>query len=91
MIEPYKSKTLIGIKKSLGQLKKALSMVEDNKYCMDIIQQLRAVEGLLRSSSTHVLESHLHTCASKAFTSTNHNDRKKLISELVATFKVIKK
>ncbi len=54
MIEPYKSKSITGTKKALGQLKKTLTMIEKDAYCMDVIQQIRAVEGLLKSTSAHI-------------------------------------
>ena len=91
MIEPYQSKTLIGTKKALGQLKKVQTMIEEGAYCMDIIQQIRAVEGLLNAMSANALESHLHTCGQRAFTSNDPKTQAKIIDELVAAFKAAKK
>lgn len=91
MIEPYKSKTLTGTKKALGQLKKVQQMIEDDAYCMDILQQIRAVEGLLASVSTQALESHLHTCGQRAFSSNDKKTQNKIIDELVTAFKAAKK
>ena len=91
MIEPYKSKALIGSKKAMGQLKKVAQMIEDNAYCMDVIQQIRAVEGLLSSLSANALESHLNTCAQRAFNSNNRKEQSKVIDELVTAFKASKK
>ncbi len=91
MIEPYKSKTLTGSKKALGQLKKVQQMIEDGAYCMDIIQQIRAVEGLLAAISSNALESHLHTCGQRAFSSKDTKTQNKIIDELVTAFKAAKK
>jgi DNA-binding FrmR family transcriptional regulator len=91
MIEPYKSKATTGAKKALGQLKKVNQMIEDEAYCMDLLQQIRAVEGLLASLSTNILESHLHTCGSRAFSSKDKNLHKKIIDELIVAFKASKK
>lgn len=91
MIEPYKSKTLTGAKKALGQLKKVQKMIEENSYCMDVIQQVRAVEGLLNAISANALESHLHTCGQRAFTSDDPKTQAKVIDELVTAFKAAKK
>jgi CsoR family transcriptional regulator, copper-sensing transcriptional repressor len=91
MIEPYKSKAAIGGKKALGQLKKVLSMIEDDAYCMDVIQQIRAVQGLLHSVAAQSLDSHLHTCANRAFSSDDKKEQEKIIQELVGAFKASKK
>jgi CsoR family transcriptional regulator, copper-sensing transcriptional repressor len=91
MIEPYKSKAITGAKKALGQLKKVLTMLKDDEYCMDIIQQIRAVEGLISSISAQALESHLNTCGHRAFKSKDKKEQEKIIKELVVAFKTTKK
>jgi len=87
MIEPYKAKSTTGAKKAAGQLSKVLQMLGDDAYCMDIIQQVRAVEGLLDAVSSNILESHLHTCACKALGSKNNCDDEKIIKEIITAFK----
>lgn len=87
MIEPFKSKAITGAKKAQGQLKKVLEMLEEDKYCIDIVQQIKAVEGLLNSLSANVMESHLNSCAGKALNSQNEDDRKKVIDEIVTAFR----
>ncbi len=91
MIEPYKSKSVTGAKKAAGQLKKVLELLESDAYCMDILQQVRAVNGLLDSLASNVLESHLQSCAGKALTSKNEKERDKVISELVVAYKAAQK
>lgn len=91
MIEPYKSKSRTGAKKAVGQLNKVLQMIEDDAYCMDLLQQIRAVEGLLNSLSANILESHLHTCGARAFSTDDKKQHKKIIDELIVAFKAAKK
>ncbi len=91
MIEPYKSKASTGAKKALGQLKKVTQMIEEDAYCMDLLQQIRAVEGLLTSLSSNILESHLQTCGARAFSSKDKKEHKKIIDELIIAFKASKK
>lgn len=66
-------------------------MIDDEAYCMDILQQIRAVEGLLTGVSAQVIESHLHTCGQKVFKSNNKKEQGKIIKELVLAFKASKK
>jgi DNA-binding FrmR family transcriptional regulator len=91
MIEPYKAKSITGSKKAIGQLNKVLKMIEEDVYCMDLLQQIRAVEGLLRSLSANILESHLHTCGQRAFSTDDKQQQEKIIQELVTAFKASKK
>ncbi len=48
-----------------GHLKKVLSMVEDDTYCIDILNQSKAVQQALRKVDELVLDRHLRSCAVK--------------------------
>lgn len=49
-----------------GHLKKVREMVEEGKYCPDIIQQSTAVQNALRKVDELLLEGHLRECVSQA-------------------------
>ena len=72
-------------------MNKVLTMLEADEYCMEIMQQIRAVEGLLKSLSSNVLEGHLKSCATKAFVGSNKKQHKTIIDELMFAFKAAKK
>lgn len=77
-----KDKASISVKKALGTLNKILGMIEEDKYCPDIIQQVDAAIGLLKSSKKTLLIGHLDHCV-------EHNlkeDKTKAIDELVRIF-----
>lgn len=82
---------MTGAKKAIGQLNKILNMIEEGAYCMDLLQQIRAVEGLLNSLSANILESHLQTCGKAAFSSSEKKQHQKIINELIVAFKAAKK
>ena len=65
MIDPYKSKAVTNLRKVSGQIDRVLKMIEQDKYCMDIAQQVNAALGLLEKTNHYVLESHLVTCSEK--------------------------
>jgi CsoR family transcriptional regulator, copper-sensing transcriptional repressor len=69
---------------SLGHLKKVMSMVENDNYCIDIIHQSQAVQKALRETDQLILENHLITCATEAF-KTGKSD--KAVEELVTVFR----
>ena len=50
------------INKIQGQLNGIKNMIEDDKYCNDILIQLLATEKAIRSLSNLLLDNHFHTC-----------------------------
>ena len=59
MIEPYKKKALIAVKKTTSLSGKIQKMIDEGKYCMDILQQIKSAQGLLNSAFELTLQSHL--------------------------------
>ena len=45
-----------------GQVGGVCKMIEDNRYCGDVLTQLAAIDGALRSVEQIVLQNHLETC-----------------------------
>jgi len=82
MIEPYASAALHAAKKARGHIDRVIKMMEEKKYCMDVIQQSNAAIGILRNANNSILESHLHTCGKK-LASLKLSERKKFIQELI--------
>ncbi len=82
MLEPYTTQSKIALKKAKGQLEKALSMLEEGRYCMDIIQQSNAALGLIKSANLLMLESHLKSCGIK-LASLKKDEQEKFIKEII--------
>ncbi|OGH69288.1 MAG: hypothetical protein A3I29_02905 [Candidatus Magasanikbacteria bacterium RIFCSPLOWO2_02_FULL_44_11] len=72
------------LKISLGHLKKVISMVEDEAYCIDIIHQSKALQKALKETDQVILENHLSTCAAKAI---REGKEKKAIAEIMDIIK----
>ncbi len=49
-----------------GQLKGVRRMIEDRRYCIDILSQIRAVVGALEQVQLGVLEKHVHHCVKES-------------------------
>lgn len=66
-----------------GQVKGIKKMVEEDRYCNDVLMQLSAIEKSIQSLSNHILERHLYTCVS------NHLEQGDLavLDELTSLFK----
>lgn len=69
------------LKTARGQLDGLLKMVEEDRYCVDISNQLLAVEALLRRANREVLTAHLRHCVQAAV---DEGDAQGKIEELVS-------
>ena len=66
-----------------GQIDGVLKMIEDNRYCMDIMMQLQAVESLGHKGQREVLRGHLSGCVQDAFETGDQNEREQKIAEII--------
>lgn len=73
---------IISLKKARGSLDQVIKMVEDSRYCIEIMQQNLAVIGLLKSAHQALLARHLNTCFRNAMASKNEAIKKKMIDEI---------
>ena len=68
----------------LGQVEGIKKMIDDKRYCTDILMQLRAVRSALKSVESTILQRHLQHCVAQSFAS--DTDRNKKIEELKMLF-----
>lgn len=71
------------LQKAHGHLGKVIKMVEEDKYCIEIMQQNLAVQGFLKSIDALILENHLKTCLKEAILSRNEEKQEKIVKEIV--------
>lgn len=83
-------KTIIALKKAQSHLGKVIEMLEDQKYCVDVLQQNLAVIGLLKAANSRILEGHLNSCFAAAMRGTNEARKKEMIEEILAINKLNK-
>jgi DNA-binding FrmR family transcriptional regulator len=83
-----KQKSLINFKKASSSLEKIKKMVENNEYCIDIMQQNLAVIGLLKSAHQLLLEGHLRSCFKNAMESRNEKRKQTMIQEIIKVTKI---
>lgn len=66
-------------------------MIEDDAYCIDIMQQNLAVIGLLKSAHQMLMEGHLKSCFSHAMQSNRVDKKEKMIEEILQVTKLFSK
>ncbi|MBI2448519.1 metal-sensing transcriptional repressor [Candidatus Microgenomates bacterium] len=86
-----KEKTIINFKKAQSSLGKIVKMVEDDKYCIDIMQQNLAVIGLLKSAHQMLMEGHLHSCFQQAISTKNEKKKRLMTEEILQVTKLANK
>src|SRR3954449_1388477 len=62
----HKDDLLKRLRRMEGQVRGLQQMVEDDRYCLDIVQQTQAVSAAARELALLVLEDHLRGCVSEA-------------------------
>ncbi len=83
--------TLTALKKAKTSLDRIITMVEENKYCINIIQQNLSVMGLLKSVNSKLLESHLSSCFVEWVKSNDKDRLDKMIAEISMIVKTAQK
>ena len=70
-----------------GQIKGIKRMIEEDRYCSDVLMQLSAVENSIKSLSNHVLENHLYTCVANDLEA----GKVEIVDEMISLFKKFNK
>jgi len=86
MREAEKRDLLQRLKTIEGHLRGIQRMVEEDRYCVDILKQTRAVQNALHKVDAAILENHLQTCVTRALRSENEEERARVIEELMDVY-----
>lgn len=74
------------INRIIGQLNGIKRMMEDGRYCPDILVQTRASVSAIHALESRIFESHLRHCVTTALSSKDKTDADRKIEELVDLF-----
>lgn len=78
-----KPKVLNRLSRIEGQVRGIGRMVEDDRYCVDLLTQLQAVRAALTRVESEVLKDHLDHCVMEAMTGDDMAERKAKAGELI--------
>ena len=70
------------LKRIEGQVRGLARMVEDDRYCIDIVTQLSAVRAALRRAEEEILADHVAHCVEQAITSGSKAEQRRKVAEL---------
>lgn len=79
-----KERLKLRLAKATGHLNAVNRMVDEKKYCIDVLHQLKAVQAALDKISEEILKQHLETCVVEAI---RNQDERRVIDELIQVFR----
>lgn len=82
-----RKQALIGLKKAKTSLENTINMIEEDKYCIDVIQQNLAAIWLVKSANLRLLEKHLGSCF---LTAAKSNDTEKMDEMILELLTIVK-
>jgi DNA-binding FrmR family transcriptional regulator len=83
MAKPSKDSCLKRLSRIEGQVRGLMRMVEEERYCIDIVTQIAAVRAALRRVEEEVLRDHIAHCVEHAIVGGNAADQRRKIKEIM--------
>lgn len=90
-VHPSYKKHIDALKRIEGQIRGVQKMVEENRYCVDILTQLTAVGSAVASVQNNILEKHFDTCFKTALEKGSATERKMKLEEVLKILKTFRK
>lgn len=67
-----------------GQVRAVQKMIDEGRYCIDVVRQTRAAQSALASLERLILQDHIDTCVQHALEGDDLDARRDKVEELVA-------
>ncbi len=84
LIQDTKPKLLNRLNRVEGQVRGIARMVEEDRYCIDVLTQIRAVRAALAKVESEMLKAHLDHCIEGAIVSGDAKEQRQKAAELIA-------
>ena len=78
-----KQKAMVSLKTAKGQIEGIINMIEDDRYCVDISNQILAAQSLLKRANMLILRQHMERCVKEACHYGNADEK---IEEVIGIF-----
>lgn len=85
-MKPRHKNCLSRLSRIEGQVRGVSRMIEEERYCIDILIQLRTVKAALNKVENEILKDHADHCVADAMKSGNDKEQRKKLDELVDLF-----
>ena len=81
-----KEATIKRLKRIEGQVRGIVRMIEEERYCIDTLQQMQAIKSALARVEDAILKDHAATCVATALASGKENEQRRKFEELIDLF-----
>lgn len=78
---------LVALRRIEGQIRGVQRMVEEGRYCIDILRALGAAVGALKAVEAEILKGHLNACVKHALEGTSKREKEAKLTEIYEVFK----
>ena len=83
MAHPDHTDNIVALRRIEGQVRGVQKMIENRKYCIDILTQIQAIKGSLSRVEEKILEKHLQNCVAGAFKGVSEKGKQQKIDEII--------
>lgn len=83
--------TVRRLKRIEGQVRGIARMLEEERYCIDVLQQVNAVKAALAKVESEILKAHAATCVEEAIADGDADAQRRKFSELVKLFEGVRR
>lgn len=82
---------IVRLKRIEGQIRGIQKMIEEKRYCIDILTQISSVVGAIMRVEENILQRHLRGCVHWSFTKGNKEDKERKIEEVIQVLQKFRK
>ena len=82
-MNPNHANNLAALRRIEGQVRGIQKMIEEKKYCIDILTQIQAIKGALDRVEEKILEKHFQHCVSDAMRAAPEKEKKEKLDEIL--------
>jgi DNA-binding FrmR family transcriptional regulator len=75
------------LKSTAGHINGIVRMLEDDRYCIDVIKQIQAAQAALNRVNEAILDGHLRTCVTTAIQGDDSDERERVLREVTEVFR----
>ena len=85
-LDPPNAEIVRRLRSVEGHVRGIERMISEGAYCIDVVNQVHAVQGALKKVSSMVLDRHLHSCVTSVIRGENASERERVIDEILHVF-----
>ncbi len=82
MNHPSHKKQIVALRRIEGQVRGLQRMIEEGRYCVDILTQISSVSAALLRVQDKILEAHIRGCVAATFKKRSEQERQEKIEEI---------